>query len=437
MPLFLQRLTGIHPQEVRTIQWSLLYVISLFLSYYVLRPIRDEIGAAGGTKDLPWLFTATLIAMLIISPLFALMVRKLPRKKFIAFSYHFFAANLIAFSFFMHFAGEHWQLWIGRAFFIWVSVFNLFVVSVFWSLIVDIFNSEQGKRLFGILAAGATIGGILGSSVVSLLIATLGRSWLIVVAIVFLELAVLASSKVSVVSDDLNVHRYSAYAWKPVGGGVFSGLVHTLRSPYLAGIALFVLCYSMTSTFLYFQQADIAHLAFPERGVRTKFFANIDLLVNSLTLLFQVLITGRIIAAVGVTTTLCMLPMVSVAGFAALAFNPTVAVLVSVQVIRRVANFALARPAREILFTSCSREDRYKTKNFIDTVIYRGGDQVASWSYAGLMGLGLALGQVAWVAIPLSMIWLALSGWLGRMHLRQELQSAPHPDDRHAVSELP
>lgn len=428
MPIFLQRVTGVRPDEASAVLWSMLYVIALFLAYYVLRPIRDEMGVSGGVGNLPWLFMGTLLAMLVVSPLFALAVRSLPRKQFIALSYRFFAVNLVLFALLMQFAGAAWQVWIGRAFFIWVSVFNLFVVSVFWSFIVDIFDSEQGKRLFGILAAGATIGAILGYMITSLLVENVGRAWLVVIAIIFLEFAVLASRKLSFLAGALELTGHREDSSKPVGGGVWAGLTHTLRSPYLAGLALFILLYSMTSTFLYFQQASIAQENFPDRAARTAFFANIDLLVNSVTLFLQLFVTGRLVSALGIVAALCILPLVSVAGFAALAANPSTAVLVLAQVGRRAANFAIARPAREILFTSSSREDRYKSKNFIDTVVYRGGDQVASWSYAGLMGLGLALGQIALVAIPLSIAWLVLSIWLGRSHQRQQAQMTDDVD---------
>ncbi|MFJ5481716.1 NTP/NDP exchange transporter [Pectobacterium actinidiae] len=425
MAVILQRLTGVRPQEARAVFWSMLYVVSLFLAYYVLRPIRDEMGVSSGVDNLPWLFTGTLIAMLVVSPLFAVAVRKLPRNQFIALTYHFFAANLVVFTLLLQFADAHWQVWIGRAFFIWVSVFNLFVVSVFWSFIVDIFDSEQGKRLFGILTAGATIGGILGSALTALLVENVGRTWLIGVAVIFLEFAIVASHRLSFAAATIEQPGRHQDADKPVGGGIFAGFLHTLRSPYLAGIALFILLYSITSTFLYFQQASIVQASFPDRAARTAFFANIDMLVNSITLFLQLFLTGRLIARLGIVTTLCILPLISVAGFVALAASPSALVLVVVQVARRAANFAIARPAREILFTSSDREDRYKAKNFIDTVVYRGGDQVASWSYAGLLGVGLALGQMAIVAIPLSVAWFVLSLWLGRTHQRLEAQVCP------------
>lgn len=420
MSAFFQRVTGARPEEAPALAWSLLYVIAIFLAYYVLRPIRDELGVAGGVSNLPWLFTGTLLVMLVASPLFAYAVRNLSRERFIAISYRFFSANLVGFGILLAVAGPEQQVWIGRAFFIWVSVFNLFVVSIFWSLIVDIFTGEQGKRLFGIVAAGATLGGLLGSALTSGLIEHLGRSWLLAISVLLIEVAVFASGRLSRVSETFEKPVKADDPQKPIGGGVFAGVVHTFRSPYLLGLALFILLYSVTSTFLYFQQASIAAANFPDRAARTAFFANIDLYVNAITLVLQLFFTGRLMSWLGVVATLCALPLVSAVGFGALAAYPTVGVIVAAQVARRVSNFALARPTREVLFTSSAREDRYKAKNFIDTVVYRGGDQVASWSYAGLMGLGVTLAQISVIAIPLSLVWLALAVWLARTHDRNE-----------------
>ncbi len=416
----LERLLGVRPTETRALLWSWLYIFALFLAYYVLRPIRDELGVAGGVRNLPWLFTGTLVAMIAINPLFAWAVRRWARERFIAVAYRFFMMNLLVFMALMMNSSPDAQVWVGRAFFIWVSVFNLFVVSVFWSFVVDVFDSEQGKRLFGFLAAGATTGGIAGSALTSGLVERIGQSWLLVASIVLLEVAVFAARRLSSVSDAFKRPLERDEAHKPVGGGLFAGITHTFRSPYLLGIAFFILFYAVTSTVLYFQQATIAEQSFPDRAARTAFFANIDLWVNVLTLAFQLFLTARIMGWVGVAATLCALPLLSVAGFAGLAAFPSVAVFVALQVARRVSNFALARPAREVLFTSVPREDRYKTKSFIDTVVYRGGDQIAAWGYAGLLAVGLGTTGIAIVAVPISAIWLGLSYWLGRQQEKRD-----------------
>ena len=413
MKKLLKSLIEVKPEETSAVIWALLYIITLFLSYYVLRPIRDELGVANGIDKLPWLFTGTLVVMLIVSPAFAYMVRKYPRNKFIILSYRFLALNLILFAVLFTLATPPVIIWISWAFFIWVSVFNLFAISVFWSFVVDIFSGAQGKRLFGLLSAGATLGGLLGATLTSVFVEHIGHSGLLLLSAAFIEIAVFSSRKLAKESLILNA-KEDNIAQKNTGGSIFAGMIHTFQSPYLLGLALFILFYSLTSTFLYYQQASIAESYFSSRSERTAFFANMDIIVNSLTLLTQVFITGRVMRKFGVMITLCALPLISILGFTMLAVYPVLAVLVAAQVARRVSNFAFARPTREVLFTSSSREDRYKAKNFIDTVIYRGGDQAAGWGYVSLSGLGLSISQLAGIAIPLSLLWFFISVWLGK-----------------------
>jgi ATP:ADP antiporter, AAA family len=400
----------IRPQERRALGWSLLYVFAVLSAYYVLRPIRDEMGVQGGVENLPWLFTGTLLGMIALNPLFAALVKRLPRVRFISFSYRFFAANLLLFAALFALASPEQNLWLGRAFFIWLSVFNLFVVSVFWALMVDVFDSDQGKRLFGFIAAGATLGAIAGSTITASFVRELGATTLFFASILLLELAVFAVRRLS--------PKRQAGEEAPIGGSVFAGIFHTLRSPYLLNVCLFLLLFTVTSTFLYFQQATIARDYFTDRGSRTAFFAQVDLLVNVLTLAVQLLFTARILRRFGVALTLGVLPLFTLMGFAALAAAPVVAVLVAFQVLRRAANFALARPTRELLYTVLPREDKYKAKSFIDTVVYRAGDQVGSWSYLLLSAMGLGIAGVAVVAVPLSALWLLNSLWLGRRQAR-------------------
>jgi AAA family ATP:ADP antiporter len=395
----------VKPAERAALGWSLLYVFAVLSAYYVLRPVRDAMGVQGGIENLPWLFTGTLLGMLALHPLFAALVKRLPRTKFIAWSYRFFALNLVVFA-----LAPHDNVWVGRVFFVWLSVFNLFVVSVFWALMVDVFSSEQGKRLFGFLAAGATLGAIAGSTLTASLAREVGATVLFFASIVLLEVSVFAVWRLSRLSREI---ARKAESESPIGGSVLAGISHTLRSPYLLNVSLFLLLFTVTSTFLYFQQATIARDYFPDRASRTAFFAQVDLLVNVLTLAVQIFLTSRILRRFGVALTLGILPLLSVLGFAALAAAPVVAVVVAFQVLRRAANFALARPTRELLFTVLPREDKYKAKSFIDTVVYRTGDQLGSWSYVGLSALGLGVGGVAAVAVPLSALWLAVSLWLG------------------------
>jgi len=414
----LKRLIDVRPAETRALAWSWLYIFCVLSAYYILRPIRDDMGVAGGVENLPWLFTGTLLGMIVVNPPFAALVAKLPRVRFIAISYRFFIVNLLIFILFFNVATAAQHIWVGRVFFIWTSVFNLFVVSVFWALMVDVFDSEQGKRLFGFIAAGATLGGIAGSSITASLAKDVSATYLLLGSAVLLEAAVFSVRRLSGLSDALH-QRPAAQSDKAlIGGSVFSGLTHAFKSPYLINLSVYMLLFSITSTLLYFQQLEIARQAFAERGARTAFFARIDLWVNILTLIAQLFLTARVLRAIGVALTLAILPVLSAFGFGALAMAPTIAVLVAYQVLRRAGNFAFARPTREVLFTTVPREDKYKAKSFIDTVIYRTGDQVGAWSYAGLGFLGLAMTGISMVAVPISVAWLLNALWLGRKQER-------------------
>ena len=415
----LRRAIDVRPHELALLGWSWLYVLAVMSSYYVIRPIRDTMGVEGGVENLQWLFTGTLLVMLAINPAYAAVVRILPRQRFIAIAYRFFMLNLLVFAVLLHVASGSQLVWVGRAFFIWVSVFNLFVVSVFWALMVDVFDSEQGKRLFGFLAAGATVGAIVGSSLTASLVAGVGSTWLLLASAALLQLAVFSVRRLSRLTSALprpadgGAGEGGESGEAPIGGGILAGLTHTVRSPYLLNISLYILLYSITSTFLYFQQAAIVRDYFPDRVSRTTFFASVDLVVNVMTLGVQLFVTSRFLRAFGVAVTAAVLPACTLAGFGALAAAPTLAVFVVVQVLRRVGNFGLARPTRELFFTVVPREDKYKAKSLIDTVVYRAGDQAGSWSYALLGMLGAGPVGVALAALPLSAAWLVNALWLG------------------------
>ncbi|HKA32415.1 MAG TPA: MFS transporter [Candidatus Binatia bacterium] len=409
-----RRVVDARPEEVKALAWSWLYILAVFASYYVIRPIRDEIGVAGGIENLPWLFTGTLLGMLAVNPPFAALVAKLPRNRFISITYRFFMANLVLFFLLLKGAGAEQSIWIGRVFFIWTSIFNLFVVSVFWALMVDLFNAEQGKRLFGFISAGATLGGIMGSSLTAALAQYIPPVYLLLASAALLEVAVFSVRRLSRLSEALTRDPAARGDKAVIGGGALAGIVHAFKSPYLLGIAVYMLLYSITSTFLYFEQASIVARSFADRAARTAFFARIDLIVNVLTLASQMFLTERILRALGVALTLTLVPALTAIGFGALAAAPTLMILVAFQVLRRAGNFAFARPTREVLFTVVPREDKYKTKNFIDTAVYRTGDQVGAWSYALFSFLGMGLTAIAFAAVPLSAAWLINGWWLGR-----------------------
>ena len=417
----LRRAMDLRPDEVRGLAWSWLYIFSVLSAYYIIRPIRDEMGVASGVENLPWLFTGTLFGMILVNPLFAALVAKLPRARFISIAYRFFMAHLLLFALLLKVATPAQNIWVGRLFFIWASVFNLFVVSVFWALMVDVFNAEQGKRLFGVIAAGATLGSILGSALIALLARHVGSTYLLFGSVVLLEVAVFGVRRLSRLSEALRLQPTGHGEEAPIGGKVLSGLTHAFQSPYLLNISIYMLLFTITSTFLYFEQATIVNRSFADRAARTAFFAQVDLLVNVLTLGTQLFLTARTVRLLGVALTLTLLPIFSVFGFVTLGLAPTVAIIVVFQVLRRAGNFAVARPTREVLFTVIPREDKYKAKSFIDTVVYRSGDQIGAWSYALLSFLGLGMSGMAFAAVPISAVWLLNGFWLGR---QQEAMAA-------------
>jgi AAA family ATP:ADP antiporter len=430
----LRKAVDVRANEVRALVLSFVYYFFVLSSYYIIRPIRDDMGVAGGVENLPWMFTGTLVAMLIANGLFAALVAKFSRRRFIPIAYRFFILNLLIFFVLLTVISRDHQIWVGRSFYIWTSVFNLFVVSVFWAFMADIFSTDQGKRLFGFISVGGTLGGIVGAAVTALLVQRVGAVILLLFSAVLLELSAQCvrffPSAFEGSRDSEREKRKAAAEEAPIGGGIWSGVIHDLRSPYLLGICAYMLLYAITSTLLYFQQANIAAQVFTDRGARTAFFAQIDLLVNVLTIFVQAFLTGRLLKWLGVGITLAILPALSVIGFTGMGFMPTLSLLVIFLVLRRAGNFAIARPAREVLFTVVSREDKYKAKSFIDTFIYRAGDQIGAWSTPALGWMGLGMAGVSFVAAPLAAIWLLISLWLGRQQVlmtRRHHQPEPTP----------
>jgi AAA family ATP:ADP antiporter len=406
-------IVDVKPRELRALFLSFVYYFLILSSYYIIRPIRDDFGAAGGLENLPWMFTGTLVVMLVANALFSALVARYTRRRFIPVAYRFLMANLLIFFALLFFVSKPNQIWIGRAFFVWTSVFNLFVVSVFWAFMVDVFNSDQGKRLFGFISVGGTLGAIVGAAITASLVRKIGSINLLLISALLLELSAQCVRRFPSVLTDRDADGRSKDEIA-VGGGIWAGIVHNFKSPYLLGISAYMLLYSITSTLLYFQQIGIAASAFTDRAARTAFFAKIDLAVNILTIVAQAFVTGRLLKWLGVGLTLAILPALSVIGFMGLGVAPTLVLLVLFLTLRRAGNYAFARPARETLFTVISREDKYKSKNFIDTVVYRVGDQIGAWTTPALGWLGLKMAGISLVAAPLAAVWLVVSLWLGK-----------------------
>ena len=411
-----RKAVDVRAEELRALALGFIDYFLILSSYYVIRPIRDDFGAAGGIENLPWMFTGTLVTMLLANALFSALVARFSRRRFIPIAYRFFILNLLIFLVLLAAVSKSNQIWVGRVFFVWTSVFNLFVVSVFWAFMVDVFSSDQGKRLFAFISIGGTLGAIVGASITAGLVQKIGTLKLLVISAALLELSAQCVRFFRTANPEDGASKQIA-AESPIGGGVWAGLIHNIRSPYLLGISAYMLLYAITSTLLYFQQVGIAASVFTDRGARTAFFARIDLYVNILTIVLQAFVTGRLLKWFGVGVTLAILPALTILGFTTMGIKPMLAVLVIFLTLRRAGNFAIARPARETLFTVISREDKYKAKNFIDTVVYRVGDQIGAWTSPALGWLGLGLTGVSFVAAPIAAVWLVTSLWLGRKQI--------------------
>src|SRR5215472_7628588 len=348
------------PQERAAALWSFAYFFALLAGYYVLRPLRDQMGIAGGVKNLPWLFTATFLTLLVAQPLYGALVARLPRARFIPIVYHFFVLNLLVFWALLAFDIE--TAIVARVFFVWVSVFNLFAVAVFWSFMADLFTSEQGKRLFGFIGAGGTAGALLGPIITIWLSVPLGPVNLMIAAAVFLELAVFCIYRLERVAM---VRTGPKAMTENIGGSAFAAIPELVRSPYLLGIGVWVVLLSYAATIIYFEQAHIVYEAVKSTGLQTRIFASIDLAVSVLTLLTQVLVTGQLLKRVSTGVAAAVLPAVYIVGFAILAAMPTLLVVVTIQVVQRWINFAIANPARHLFFTVVTREEKYKAKNLV------------------------------------------------------------------------
>lgn len=414
----IDRLGNVKPEEERATLLAALYFFFALASYFILRAMRDAVGVAAGTDRLPWLFTGTLLTTLAMNPVYASVVAKLPVRRFIPIVYRVFIALLLIFAAIIKYGPHTWEPWLGPAFWILTSIYSLFIPSVFWGFMADTFQPEQGKRLFGVISVGGTLGALAGAFLTSRLATTVGTPVLMVLSVALLECAVQSAKRFppSFRSDT----RARDEAEKPVGGGAFAGITNVLTSPYLLGICLYMLMFTIGSTVLYFQQAEIVGARYTDRESRTAFLATIDSVVQLLTVFAQLFVTGRVIRWLGVGFTLAIMPVLSLIGFGALGMYGTLAVFVAFQVLRRSGEYAFGRPAREVLYTVVKPEDKYKAKNFIDTFVYRGGDQIGAWSYAGLSGLGMAAPSISLAAAPMSAVWLAIAIWLGRQQVKKQ-----------------
>lgn len=410
------------PGEVSAAGAAFAYHFLLFTAYYILRPVRDSMGIEGGVRDLEMLFWWVFGGMLVAVPLFGWISSRYRRAVFLPWTYGFFILNLLCF--WTAFRVLEEDLWAARVFFVWVSVFNLFVISVFWSFMADTFSGEQGKRLFALIAGGASTGAVTGSATTAFLAELFGDVNLLLISAALLAMTLVPMGwlmRWKGGEQGLENSRAPAQADQPLGGNPFSGIGMIFRSGYLGGIALFVLCLVTVSTILYMQQAELLGTLIPDRSERTGFLARIDLVVNLCALGLQVLAVGRFVKRLGLTVMLPLVPVVMMLGFALLASYPGLWTLVVIYIARRIGEYAIARPCREMLFTAVPREAKYKSKNFIDTVVYRGGDALSATAHGAVVSaFGLGLAGVAWVGAGVAALWAVLAVALGKERERRQ-----------------
>ena len=390
--------------------------LCLFAGYFMLRPIREAMGIAGGVENLQWLFTATFLVMLLAVPLFAWLNSRVARIRFVDWVYGFFALNLLAFA--ACFASLGDSVWLARTFYVWISVYNLFVVSVAWSLMADVFDGAQARRLFAFIAAGASVGGLLGPVLAAALAPLIGEAGLALLAAALLLLALRLKAYLMGWRETRGAGRPGAPPTesprRPVAGNPFSGLTRVLASPYLLAVSAFVILLATVSTFLYFEQARLVAELFPDRARQVQVFGLLDFVVQAGALASQVLITGRLAQRLGVRVLLAGVPLLMCIGFLGLALLPTFAMLAGLMIVRRIGEYAFIRPGREMLFAPLDAETQYKAKNFIDTVVYRAGDVSCGWAKSLLDLLGHGAWLPALVGAGCAALWAWLGFYLGR-----------------------
>lgn len=427
MTAALERVFNVRRDELLPVLVAALFFFCVLTALMVLRPAREALGMQRGIDTVRWLFMGTALVTLLVNPVFGLLVSRFRRLHFISATYAFFALSLVGFYLLLTLAPEAIGVTSGMVFYVWFSVFNLFITMVFWALMADRFSLEQSKRFFALIAVGGTCGALFGPWLASQLAQPLGTAGLLLVATGFLLLAIVAAWTVarlqperapSADPDDPEAPpMVSEHAI--IGGSAWEGFRSVFRSRYLLGIAGYMVILAVMATFIYFTRLQMVAALGDDLDLRTTWFARIDLVTQAATLLLQVLVAGHVMRRLGVHLTLALLPVTVLLGFIGLAIVGSLAALIVFEASFRAVQRALMRPARETLFTVVGREDKYKSKAFIDTFVYRGGDVIGAQA-EGLLGrLGMGLAALASVAIPLALAWAALGIWLGRAQQRQ------------------
>ena len=415
----LARACEIHPEEVRATLASFSLVLVLMGSYYLLRPLRDAMASDWTDAEVSWLWTFNFFFSAIAVSLYGTAISKVRIERLVPTVYGFFAASFVAFYVATQIVAD--RTLIDKSFYVWISVFSLFHISVFWSFMSDTFSKPQAKRLFGFIGAGASIGAIGGPAIAAAVAGFAGTDPLLLIASALIVLTLPIVLWIQRLKEaDMHNRDVSAKpgALQYIGGNPLSGFNDFLKSPYLLGIALFIFLYTVISSFVYFELKNL--LADYSRAERSQIWAMMDLVVNTLTLVIAAFATGRMAKYMGLPFTLASVPVAIGLGMLILAAAPMVAVVVAIQIARRAGNYAISRPAREMLFTAVARDLRFKAKPVIDIVVYRGGDMLSGWAFTGLTTLGLGMGAMAAVGAGIAALWAGVGIYLGRQFNRMQ-----------------
>lgn len=407
--------------EYVAVAWSFAYFFCVLSSYYVIRPVREMMAVVGGPDTIPYLFMGTFVISLATVPVFGWIASRYPRRAFLPWIYLFFASNVLLFWAVFSLAVDQGKdyVWLGRIFFVWISVFNLFVVSVFWSFMADIYTREQGRRLFGVITAGGSIGALLGGAATSLLVTSIGFQNLFPISAALLLLAVLCIANLRrwVAAEHDDDDTDSAASNKPLGGNPFSGITHAFSSKYFGGIVISHVFASLLGTALYMFTAKLVEVEIPDPDEQTRFFSNINVATNALALIGQLFVVKHVVKRFGIGISLSLLPIASIAGFALLAIEPTLGVVALLTIFRRALGFGFGKPTSDMLYSVVTPEQKYKTKNFIDMAVYRGSDVIGTWSVKLMWGFGISGISIA--MLPFAAVWTMVTLWLGRDYRRR------------------
>jgi AAA family ATP:ADP antiporter len=449
---WLRKLVSVNTSEIKALLISCLYFFLVLCAYYIFRPIRNEMTIANGVANIQWLLMLAMLVLFAVMPIFGWITGRFKTKQFMSYCTLFFASNLLIF--FVLFNVPERPIWVSRAFFVWVNVFNMFIVSLFWSFMNDVYSKGQSKRLFAFIAAGGTVGALTGPIITNLLVDHVGISYLLLISAVVLASSIfcinwLASwenedfidpSEKILLAQGIYITN-SAETAKPTAhtvrneslkGSVWDGLLLLIKSPYLIGICLFVALYSIALTFVMIHQAELIEISYHDPIERTKLFSLIDLASSGIALLIQIFVTTHLIRWLGFRATLMMIPVGITIGFALMAANPVLMVMITLTVFRRAGDYSIMKPAREMLFTVVSREEKYRAKNFIDTAILRTGDTSSAWLHTGAKALGASATAIPMIGVGMGIVWCTVAYWLGTQYNKlseQPLSNQGVPND--------